>query len=168
MDLTKIPIEAQPVYDLLRSLDITFREYRHPPVHTVEEANEYWGDLVGIHCKNLFLRNRRGRQHYLVVMESSKDLNVKKLNEIMGERMSFASPERLMKWLKLRPGSVSPFGLINDVGKHVHVIIDDSVMEADMVNFHPNVNTITLGIGQADFRKFLGHLGHKVTMHNFE
>lgn len=143
------------VYEVLDKLDIEYLEYTHPPVYTVEQANEHWKDLKGIHCKNLFLRDRRGRQHYLVIIESTKQIDIKELNAKLGERLSFASPERLMKYLGIEPGSVSPFGLINDQGHHVIVVLDSDVGNAEMVNFHPNVNTITIGLSQADFQKYL-------------
>ncbi|MBT8189413.1 MAG: prolyl-tRNA synthetase associated domain-containing protein [Bacteroidia bacterium] len=146
---------SEKVYNFLAKLEIGYIEFTHPPVYTVEEATEHWGELKGIHCKNLFLRNRRGRQHYLVVLESSKQVDIKKLNEELGERLSFASPERLMKHLSIEPGSVSPFGLINDLEHHVIVVLDSDVADAEMVNFHPNVNTITLGLTKDDFRKYL-------------
>ena len=153
----------QKVFDVLNGLGIKFVQYEHPAVYTVEQANQHWQNISGLHCKNLFLRDKKGRKHYLVVVESSKTVDIKALNSQLEERLSFASPQRLMKYLGLEPGSVSPFGLINDADKAVHVILDEDIKQADQVNFHPNVNTITLGISRTDFDTFLRNCGNTIT-----
>jgi Ala-tRNA(Pro) deacylase len=108
------------VLAVLNFLAIPFTLHEHPPVYTVDEANRYWGAVSGAHCKNLLLRNRKGTRHYLVIVLSLKSPDLKALTGSLGEdRLSFASPERLMKFLGLPPGSVSPFGLINDRGKRL-------------------------------------------------
>lgn len=152
------------VFDLLKELEIPFELHTHPPVFTVEEANRHWENISGLHCKNIFLRNKKGNLHYLVILPSDKLMDIKKLGDSLGERLSFASPERLMRYLGLTPGAVSPFGLINDVQKEVHVILDKDIFEAEKVNFHPNVNTATITISSDDFLKFIRKCGNK-TMH---
>jgi Ala-tRNA(Pro) deacylase len=144
------------VYAVLEGLAVPYTRYEHPPVYTVEEAEEHWTHITGAHCKNLFLRNKKGNRHYLVILEASKVADLKSLNKILGEdRLSFASAERLMKYLGLETGAVSVFGLINDTGHHVHVVIDEDLKKSVAVNFHPNVNSATIGISFPDFEKFL-------------
>ena len=144
------------VYEVLDRLGIAYSKLEHPPVFTVEQAEKHWGSITGAHCKNLFLRNKKGNRHYLVILESSKSADLKALAKQLGEdRLSFASPERIMRYLGLEPGAVSPFGLINDNQKEVRVVIDQDLKNADRINFHPNVNTATIGIDFTDFEKFL-------------
>lgn len=153
----------QKVYEVLERLGISYIRHEHSPVFTVEEAEKHWENISGAHCKNLFLRNKKGNRHYLVILESSKKVDLKALNNQLGEdRLSFASPERLMRYLGLETGAVSPFGLINDAQNEAQVIIDQDLRKAEHVNFHPNVNTATVGISFVDFEKFLSWCGNSV------
>jgi Ala-tRNA(Pro) deacylase len=154
--------EAQ-VYEVLGQLGIAYTRHEHSPVFTVEQAEQRWTDIEGFHCKNLFLRNKKGNRHYLVVAPTSKKVDLRRLNEKLSEdRLSFGSPERLMRLLGLGPGSVSPFGLINDRRKEVVVILDEDLKTASRVNFHPNVNTATVGLSREDFEKYLAWAGNSV------
>jgi len=151
------------VLETLEKLGIAYGRHEHPPVATVEEAEKYWGPIKGTHCKNLFLRNKRGNRHYLVIAAVDKAVDLKRLNAILGEdRLSFASPERLKRWLGLEPGAVSPFGLVNDATRQVDVICDEALKSSVGLGFHPNVNTVTLEIALADFEKFLASCGNAV------
>ena len=151
------------VYEVLDELGISYARHEHPPVFTVEEAEKHWTQITGAHCKNLFLRNKKGNRHYLVILEASKVADLKSLNKLLGEdRLSFASAERLMKFLGLETGAVSAFGLINDTENHVQVVIDEDLKQAAAVNFHPNVNTATIGVSFPDFEKFLAWCGNPV------
>jgi len=162
-------MDEQKVYEILRELDISYTKHEHPPVYTVEEAEQHWEDIKGAHCKNLFLRNKKAKNHYLVIAKSEKRVDLRALTSRLGEdRLSFASPERMMRYLGLEPGAVSPFGLINDRENAVMVVIDQDLKEASHVNFHPNVNTATLGITFADFEKFLSHCGNSIRYLHFE
>jgi len=161
-------MDEQKVYDILGELDISFTKHEHPPVYTVEEAEQHWENITGAHCKNLFLRNKKGKNHYLVLAESGKRVDLKALTSRLGEdRLSFASPERMMRYMGLEPGAVSPFGLINDRENTVVVVIDRDLRDASHVNFHPNVNTATVGITFADFEKFLIHCGNLIRYLSF-
>ena len=153
--------QKEVVYRFLKNLEIDYTSTDHPPVFTVEEANEYWQNIKGMHCKNLFLRNNKGRRHFLLVAAADILVDLKTLGGRLGERLGFASAERLMKYLGLTPGSVSPFGLINDIENQVEVMVDDTLRHADYVNFHPNINTTTLTITSSDFEKYLDHIGNK-------
>ena len=154
----EIPVRAR-----LDELQISFTRYEHPPVATVEEAAAHWAGIEGTHCKNLFLRNQKGDRHYLVVVEHLKRVDLRRLAEQIGDgKLSFASPERLMAHLGLTPGSVSPFGLINDHARAVRVFLDLDLESAALVAFHPNINTATLLISGAGFRRFLAACGNPV------
>jgi len=152
----------EKVTQYLKKLEIPFTLHRHPPVFTVEEAKKYWQGINGAHCKNLFLRNKKGNRHYLVIAPIDCRVDLRKLTHRLGEdRLSFASSQRLERYLGLSPGAVSPFGLLNDQAKEVRVIIDQSLQEANYVNFHPNTNTATLNLRWTDFYKFLQNLNYQ-------
>lgn len=147
---------ASSVYDELARLGIAYSAQEHPPVFTAEEAAVHWAGLDGAPVKNLFLRNKKGNRHYLVIVGIDKQADLRRLAKAIGDdRLSFASPERLARHLGLAPGSVSPFGLINDADRAVTVIIDADLRRADRVIFHPNVNTASVTLSFADFERFL-------------
>ncbi len=151
----------QKLYRILDELGISFDYHEHPAVPTVEEASRYWKDMEAAHCKNLFFRNHKGNRHYLVIFEYSMSLNVKDLEQRLRQgKLSFASPKRMMKYLGVEPGSVSPFGLINDRDNHIHVFIDRNLQKSDKISFHPNINTASLIISYADFERFLHYTGN--------
>lgn len=151
------------VYARLEALGISWTRYEHPPVFTVEEAQQHWASIPATHCKNLFVRNKKGTTHYLVVLEQSKRPELTNLATRIGEdRLSFASAERLKTYLGLSPGAVSPFGLIHDGARAVRVIIDADLREALRVAFHPNTNTATIVLSGADFERFLAVSGNQV------
>jgi Ala-tRNA(Pro) deacylase len=151
------------VYARLEELGIPFDRYEHPPVPTVEEAEKYWAGIDATHCKNLFLRNQKGTRHYLVILLHSKRANLRAVSDQLGDgKLTFGSPDRLAAHLGVTPGSVSPFGLINDTAHHVRVGLDRDLRSASRVTFHPNVNTATLAIAFSDFEKFLAACGNPV------
>jgi Ala-tRNA(Pro) deacylase len=149
------------VLRVLQELGIPFDRHEHPPVYTVAEAERYWEGIKGAHCKNLFLRNQKGDRHFLVVLEHKRRLDMRRLGEtLQAGKLSFASDERLAKYLGLASGAVSAFGLINDRSREVEVILDEGLKQTGEINFHPNVNTATLTIAFEDFLKFLTWSGH--------
>lgn len=148
----------------LDALGIVYARHDHPPVFTVDEAEQHWASIEATHCKNLFLRNRRGSRHYLVVAEHRATVSLARVAAIVADdKLGFASSDRLRTHLGLSPGAVSPFGLINDTARQVRVIVEASLRQARRVAFHPNVNTSTLVIDEADFERFLASTGHQVT-----
>jgi len=148
--------KEKQVYDLLKQMDIPYTPYHHPAVYTVKQAKKHWTDITGTHCKNLFLRNKKGNHHYLVILEATKTADLKRLRKKLGEDgLSFASPQRLKRYLQLEPGAVSPFGLIHDYENQVRVVIDQDLKDAEVVNFHPNINTATVGLSFSAFEQFL-------------
>ena len=151
------------VHARLHEMGILFERYEHPPVATAEEAALHWADIDAMHCKNLFLRNQKGTRHYLVILEHTKRADLRAVADQIGDgKLSFASPDRLMAHLGVTPGSVSPFGLINDRSHHVRVAIDRDLKSAARISFHPNVNTVTLTMRYSDFQKFLDASGNVV------
>ena len=155
---------APAVYSALDALGISYEKYEHPPVFTAEEAAQHWRGLRGTRCKNLFLRNKKGNRHYLVILEVSKQADLRELVKLVGDdRLSFGSPDRLMAELGLTPGSVSPFGLLNDDDGSVRLVIDEDLRHVDALIFHPNVNTASVVISREDFEKFLGTRANKIT-----
>jgi Ala-tRNA(Pro) deacylase len=149
------------LYDLLNKLDIKFEYYEHPPLATIDDALEYWNNIDSGKCKNIFFRNHKGYRHYLVILEHLSQLNIHDLEKRLKQgKLSFSSDKRLKKYLGLEPGSVSPFGLINDTEKHVHLFIDEKLMDYQKLAFHPNINTATLVISRAGFLRFLEYMGN--------
>jgi Ala-tRNA(Pro) deacylase len=147
----------------LRELGIAHTRHEHPAAATVEEAETHWADIDATHCKNLFLRNQKGNRHYLVVLTASKRADLKAVADQIGDgKLSFASAERLMRHLGLTPGSVSPFGLINDRAHAVRVVLDRDLKAATRLSFHPNINTVTFTVAAADFARFLEACGNPV------
>ncbi len=148
------------VIDFLQKHHINYILHEHPPVFTCEEADEHCGDIPGLACKNLFLSNKKRNRFFLLVMPADKKTDLKKLGEIVGEKITFAKPEHLKEKLNLEPGSVSPFGLIHDHKQEVELYVDRNVCDANIVSFHPNVNTATLELSKDMFQSFLDILDH--------
>lgn len=159
------------VLHYLSEHNISFSCYSHPEGKTIEEAKRWWKDDGSIHCKNIFLRNHKGNQHYLVCFHCDHDLDIHDLEKHLKAaliaqglnspgKLSFASAERMMKYLGLEPGSVSPFGLINDTDNHVHLFLDESLQQASSLSFHPNDCRGTVVIPKEEFDKYLNEVGN--------
>jgi len=158
-----VTTQEQQVSDYLASLGIAVERHNHPPVATVEDGEIHWAGIDATHCKNLFLRNQKGTRHYLVILMHSKRADLRAIADQIGDgKLSFASPERLMTYLRVTPGSVSPFGLINDAEHHVRVFLDRDLKSAARVSFHPNINTATWVLAWGDFERFLGSTSNQV------
>lgn len=160
------------VYNYLNEHGIPFSSYDHPEGKSIEEAKKWWKDDGSLHCKNLFFRNHKGNKHYLVCFHCDHDLDIHDLEarlkaqlQAAGKpscgKLSFASAERMMKYLGLEPGSVSPFGLINDTENHVHLFLDERIKSADTLSFHPNDCTGTVVIKRDDFERYLASIGNE-------
>ena len=150
------------VLNILAELEIDYTLHEHEAVFTIAQSEKHWADMKGKHCKNLFLRDRKGNQHYLVVLQHDAKVSLKVLGNLVGnQRLSFASAGRLSRYLGVQAGSVSPFGLLNDSENHVMVLIDKRLQAAEKVNFHPNVNTASITMSFGDFEKYLEFAGNK-------
>ncbi len=146
----------QQVCQELDRLGLKYQLYEHPAVFTAEDAAAHVNSIAGMDCKNLFLRNKKGDRHFLVVVPYNKKVDIQAISKQFElGHLSFGSPERLLKYLGLTPGSVSPFGIINDPEGLVQIFIDEDLLREEMVKFHPNINTFTLAMSLADFQKFL-------------
>jgi Ala-tRNA(Pro) deacylase len=149
------------LYDLLEKLSVSFDYHEHPPLATINDAKIHWRDFNSGRCKNIFFRNHKGNCHYLVILEHLRLLDIHDLEKRLRQgKLTFASDKRLKKYLGVEPGSVSPFGLINDKEHHVHVFIDEKLNEFERLAFHPNINTASLVISKKDFLRFLEYIGN--------
>jgi len=145
----------------LRSHGIAASRHEHPAVMTVEESGRLVPKLPGAKTKNLFLRDRKGRRHFLVTVPHDRATDLDALGEALGAgRLSFASAERLARHLGIAPGAVSLLALANDAAGAVEFVIDRALWEADAVHAHPLVNTATMVIAHADLERFLAATGH--------
>lgn len=146
------------LYALLEKLGITYEYIEHPEAPTIEIAKQYWAGHNAKHCKNLFFRNHKGNRHYLVILDCDQSMDIHSIEKQLHQgKLSFASEQRLMKYLGVKPGSVTPFGLINDEEHHVTLFIDKKLQNADRLSFHPCINTASLIISREDFIKFLDY-----------
>lgn len=136
----------------LRSHNISYTLHSHPPVFTVEESKNLKKEVPGLHTKSLFLKDEGGK-YYLVCLPAEKRLNSKVIRkEFSIKKLNFASPEELNEILQVTPGSVSLFAMI--YSKSVNLILDKDVWSAELVGFHPNINTSTLEINHENLEKF--------------
>ena len=146
------------LYQLLDHLKIGFEYIEHPPAPTIEIARQYWAGHDANHCKNLFFRNHKGDRHYLVILDFNSDMDIHAIEKMLKQgKLSFASPKRMEKYLGVQPGSVTPFGLMNDTGHHVTLFLDRNLQNATRLSFHPCINTASLIITRDDFLRFLDH-----------
>jgi len=153
--------KIQKVLEVLDLLQIEHEMYIHPPLPTIEKALEYWGKIDAVHCKNIFFRNHKGNKHYLIVLKHIAQLDIHDLEKCLRQgKLSFASAKRLQQYLGIEPGSVSPFGLINDTQNHVFLFLDENLATAKKISFHPNVNTASVVINFEDFMKYLNWTGN--------
>lgn len=149
------------IYAALDALGIVYARYDHAPVFTCDEAAAAVPNVDAVQTKNLFLRDKRGRRHLLLVTSCAKAVDIKRFaDQIHADHLSFASAERLAKYLGLTPGSVTVLGLINDVEHAVELFVDDDVWQSQAWRCHPLINDATLVIARSDIERFLAHTGH--------
>lgn len=158
-------MQEAELYPLLERLGIRFVRVEHPAYGTVEDYHRNGIEFPGQCVKNLFLKNRKGNRFYLLVIEENKTADLAALAAQIGEaRLSFASADRLQALMQLSAGSVTPFGLANDADHRVTLLVDSRLDPAELIGFHPMVNTSTLCIAYDDFLRFVRHTGHEPTM----
>ena len=156
------PESATPesLFRALADLGIETVTHTHPPLKTVEDSKALRGDLPGGHCKNLFLKDKKG-QLWLVVTLEDRPVDMKDLKQRIGSaHLSFGRAELLAEVLGVAPGAVTPFALINDRAGQVNVVLDADMMALDLLNYHPLVNTMTVAIRPGDLRAFIRWTGH--------
>ena len=148
--------QKQRVYDALDKLGIKYDVVEHEPVHTMEDMDRLGLPEKGTLCKNLFLRDAKGKRHFLVTADEKTKIDLKSLGRALGAgTLSFASEDRLEKYLGLKQGSVSPFGLMNDTDHAVEFFIDKSLSRCKSLGIHPLENTATVFLSFKDLDKFL-------------
>lgn len=154
-------IGQKQVYDYLDSLNIKYEYYEHPEAPTIEIASQFYRGEGTTLCKNLFFRNHKGNRHYLVIMESNFAMDIHSVDKILHQgKLSFASPERMMRYLGVKPGSVSLFNLVNDINREVTLFVDSKLLTVEKVSFHPNDNRASLVISSEDMLKFIKNIGN--------
>ena len=155
-----MPATPAELFALLDRLGIEHSTVEHPPFFTVEEGRPWHDKIPGLHCKNLFIKDKRGGI-WLVVMPADKRADLARLEKALGApRFSFARPDVLWEVLELTPGSVTPFGLINDKSRRVAVILDEEMLDGEWVNFHPLHNAASTTLRSADLVRFVRALGY--------
>lgn len=154
------------VYDFLDSLGIEYIRTDHEPADTMEACNEIDAVLDILICKNLFLCNRQKTAFYLLMMPGDKVFKTKELSgQINSARLSFASPEDMLKYLDITPGSVSIMGLMNDTDHQVRLLVDEDVLKGEYVGCHPCINTSSIKLKTKDvFEKFIQAVHHDMTV----
>lgn len=156
-------MDDKSVLDLLSLLGIDCEVYDHPAVYTVEEAEKHrTGMKHATHSKNLFLKDSKQEQFYLLSSGAHEKFKIKEIRKMIGaKKLRLAPKEDLISILGLEPGSVSPLGLINDTDKVVRYLITKKIWQADPVAFHPNINTKTVIFDSQSFHKIIEHLGYE-------
>ena len=142
--------QKQRVYDALDKLGIKYEVVEHEPVHTMEDMDRLGLPEKGTLCKNLFLRDSKGKRHFLVTADEKTKIDLKALGRTLG-----AGTLSLEKYLGLKQGSVSPFGLMNDTDHAVEFFIDKSLSRCKSLGIHPLENTATVFLSFKDLDKFL-------------
>lgn len=162
-----------PAYDRARLLEwmaghgVDQTTHDHPAVFRVEEGLELKAALPGVHTKNLFLKDKKGRL-WLISAAQDTVIDLKRAHRAMGsDRLSFGNETLLWETLGVRPGSVTALGLINDTDRRVTFVLDQRLWEADIVNFHPLTNTATTALSQSDFRRVLQALDREPIVVDF-
>lgn len=162
------PKTPDELFARLGELAIETNTIQHPPVFTVAESKALRGPIPGCHTKNLFLRNKKGRM-WLVVCLESRSVDLKGLGKALGAgNVSFGSPRRLMSYLGVIPGAVTPFAVLNDTSGAVRVAVDRDILQQEPLNFHPLDNSMTTSIGARDFVRFLEAEGHPPLLLDFD
>ncbi len=157
------------LYALLNVEGIRFRHHAHPPLHTVAESQALWGDLLGAHLKNLFLKDKGGGL-WLVSCLEHRRIRIRDLERAIGAKgASFAKSEVLEAALGVLPGAVTPFALINDPERRVRLVLDRTVAEgSDEVHAHPLHNRATTAVAAADLLRFFEITGHAPILVDFD
>ena len=154
-----LPTSPEVLLSMLDDIGVKYDLYNHEAVFTVKQSDKVNSYIKGAHCRNLFLRDKK-KQMFLVVVQNETKIDLKKLSVLLDcGRLSFGSPERLWNNLCVKPGSVCPFSIINDKDHYVQIVLDADMMNRDVVNYHPMVNTMTIGLNPEGLLKFIQSCG---------
>ena len=155
-----LPTSSVAMLAMLDDWGVHYALHTHPPLRTVEDSQALRGQMEGAHIKNLYLRDGKKR-NYLLVAEESKAIDLKELGVAIGAgRLSFGSADRLMQFLGVRPGAVSPLTLVNDQDQQVQLVMDQSLLDHNKINVHPLVNDKTITIAMDDLDRIFAKTGH--------
>lgn len=155
----------EEILKALENLKISYKVKEHNPVYTIEEMDKLGKSFFenASICKNLFLRDQKGKRHFLYVLEEDKKADLKSLSEkINSSKLSFASEERLKKYLNVEKGSVTPLAIIFDKNQEVEVLIDEDLLKEEIVGVHPGVNTKTVLLSTKDLIKYIENNKNKI------
>ncbi len=156
------------LYAFLARHDITFSHHTHPPLFTVEQSRALRGELPGGHVKNMFMKDKKGAIWLATCLED-RQIRIRDLEKEIGAKgLSFGREDLLWEVLGVRPGAVTPFGLINDRGHRVNVALDRQMLEHDPINAHPLHNEATTAISPAGLLKFIELTGHRPVLVDFD
>lgn len=156
--------EIRSVLDALDRAGVCYRMVSHDPVYTIEEMERLHLDADGRIAKNLFLRDARGKRHFLVVLAKHKTVELKALRGQLGtSALSFASEDRLRRFLGLEKGAVTPLGILNDEARAVEVLFDRDLAGLPSLGVHPNRNTATVFLSFADLESLIRSHGNPVS-----
>lgn len=151
--------KEENLFSVFRSLGIEFKNFKHSPLFSTQDSDPIEAAIEGAHTKNLFLRSKVG--FILVTMLGSDRLDLKQFEKNLGlGKLSFASEEQLKDILQVAPGNVTPFALFYPSSRDVKVYLDQSMMNFEVLNFHPLRNDMTTSISSSDFRRFLESCNH--------
>ncbi len=157
-------MEAPKIIDLLKEEKVPYILHEHPAVFTVEEANQFKAGQPGGHCKNMLLTNKKRDKFYLIVLESHKKMNFKEIGETIGVKgLKFAKESTLHRFGTIA-GAVSPFIILEDLHQEITLYLDNDLTRFEKLNFHPNDNTMTLGIETNAFLGFMEQKKHEAIL----
>jgi Ala-tRNA(Pro) deacylase len=166
-DLMPLPTTPEDLFQILQKLEIEYKLHHHAPIFTVEEGEPLKAAIPGLHCRNLFLADKK-KTMFLVVAANETQVYLKTLESRLGcARLSFGSADRLWRALGIRPGSVCPFTVVNDTEHCVQVILDGLMMRAPLVCYHPLDNRMTIGLSPAGLLRFFEYTGHQPQILDF-
>lgn len=155
---------SEDLFKRLDALSIDHNTINHPPVFTVDEAKVHTAHLPGAHCKNLFLKDKKGGLWLLVCLDD-RLIDMNRLSKVLAcPRLSFGKPDLLLETLGVAPGSVTPFALMNDRDRLVHPLLDKAMLRHEVLNYHPLTNTATTTIKSCDLQRFLSAIEHEATV----
>lgn len=149
------------VKEKLKELNISFELVEHEPALTTEQADSFIEGIDGVRTKTMFLTNKKKTAYYLLIMDGKKMLDMDLFKDLVGaNRIRMASADSLFEKMKLPPGTVSPFGLLNNESKDIEVYFDKEIMAEKRMSFHPNTNEKTLFLATEDILSFLEAIGY--------
>lgn len=156
-----LPTTQKDLLKILEKQEVAYKLYEHEPIFTVEQGEPLKKSIPGVHCRNLFLRDKKKRM-FLITAANETKIDLKKLSSVLDcGRLSFGSAERLWDNLGIKQGSVNPFCIMNDKQGQVRIILDKYMMEQEIMNVHPMDNAFTVGLSPLDLTRFIESTDHK-------